>query len=1154
MPICPNKIMPEWKALIQGLKERNPKATDADIDAMAHLAFIRQGDGKIPVTEDAVRYLFKGKTKKLKEDLKEAFKAFKIGKQVAAKDITTAQKEFASRVSEYLKGSERIRGVLTDKQIAAIVRRANKIGASEKAFKRFTDYYERVVDDANYDANVADAKRLQKQLTNAFANAAPLINKMRRISPEDLTAKQLLKFNEIAQNFVDSKKPVGSANYRPFDVKSAEAEFVPIEESIKQKLISEVGEAYGIMDISAEDATLIEEFMAADNMNMYYENLDETRKTILRDKILSVANYSQLGLQEKLAIDKGLFEENYEKSDINKLELISKANLSRIGNVKQLAELTRFMDNATVNNSLADLTSAYTIIEANQEVPYLANLVAKSKLFKIGKAEQTLYDQPIILKRLFGLRSISGPFRSRTGIDDIGMAESRKEKILASIKNEWDAFRKQNNVSNSAESDMAVGVYADLTNVDPTDIDGSYNDIKKQMQQSIERYRSSEKEEDRIMGDYLSVIYDYAVKESNTRDEFITKFKEAYPQEAKVAEFAKSINDRYLDKLKRHAELDLNEEFKERLDYATGRSYKSIIKTEPAVDDFLKIAQDRDIRSPQETGRTKERMLKDKLPANKAVDYRFEYNFFKNLEKQIFVTESYEAARKFKYMTELDDFAKIVGGESNKQVVKDAFWDRYGMLAFGGKRADDLAGSMLVQSARIAKNIGSAYVLGRGTQIISQVTPIINTSFQAPKYTLDVLTTSLPKDLPLFEYRGISTRGLEKGAVGKAEGTQTFVYTKGKRGAAKVFNDWYQLSGKGRDIVLKPLVAADAFTARNSFLAYYLKYMNEIAKIPTTAKDLETEHLRIDKTRKDALSYAQQSVEETQAASDRSLLSRMKANFKGDATRELLMGVILPFNNFSSNTKARMIEDIRKVRYGNNEQKVEATLDLAGSITETAAFQAANIFIISGIIRYGLMSALAPMFGFENRKDFDEYMSGRVKTWYTNIMREIFASGFSQSVEDEIVNLVNYMSFKFKQMSDSEFDSDYYKWLREEATFQVPYQPKELQGGSLEAVLNRLGSYGIAPKAAIETFGASKAALTGNMTLTGGYIQPKEVPVELTEEQRWFYTMSALLKGTALVTGVSDADIIRAVDAIERGEESEMKKSGSGTRRRMTRE
>lgn len=1177
MPICPNKNLDSWKKLVEDLKARLPKASADDIDAYAHLAFFRKGTGDIPTIDDTVELVFKPSTKQLKADAKEAFKAFKTGKRVGEKEgflagqmrqgremapkirkfeeLVEMQKEFSGKVSQYLKDRNNVRGVIGDAQINAIVRRANKIGASEKSFKKFTEYFDKVIDDANYSANVEDAKKLQKKLTNPFADAAPLISKMKRISPEDLTAEQVINFNKIAQDFVDSKKPVSSAGYKPFDVKLAESEFTPIENSIKSKVISDVEEAYGVLGISDEEASIIDDFLSSESMDNYIENLEEGKQIILRDRMLDIADYSQLGLKEKLAIDKDVFEQSYGNDDVKKLDLISKFDLSRIKNTKHLAELTRFIDNAIVNNSLSDITSAYAIIDATASEQYLLKLVEKLKLFKVGKVERLVYDTPIILKRIFGLREISAPFRSRTGIDDVGVAESKKEKEIARIKKEWDSFIKKNKISNSAESDIAVGVYADLTNVDPTDIDGSYNSIKKQMELSIERYKKSEKEEDILMGDYLSTIYDFAVKESKTRDEFISKFKEAYPKEASLAEFAREISNRYLDKLKRHAEQDLNQDFKERLDYATGRKYKSIIPDTKAVDDFLKDTIERDIRSPQETGRTKERQLKDNLPKNKAVDYRFEYNFYKNLEKQLFVTESYAAARKFKYLSELDGFAKIVGGEANKKVLVDAFWDRYGMLAFGGRRADELANSMLIQSARISKNIGSAYVLGRVSQVISQSAPLVNTMFQAPKYIMQVLRTDLPKDFPLLDYRSISTRGLQKGAVGKSEGTNTFVYTKGKRGAAKILNSWYEMSGKGRDFVLRPLIFADAFTARNSFLAYYLKYMNEVAKIPTTAKDLATEHTRINDTRLDALSYAQQAVEETQAASDRSLLSRMKANYKGNSIQELLMGIALPFNNFSSNAKARMIEDIRKVAYGNNQQKAESTIDLAGSVAETAAYQAVNVFVISGIIRYGIMSVLAPIFGFENRKDFAEHMSGRVKTWYTNIMREIFASGFSQSVEDGLVNVVNETVYRIKKQFDKEFDKDYYTWLKEDATFKVPYKPKEEQGLSVIALLNSLGSYGIAPKAALETVGSAKSAITGRTTIENGYIKESEIPVELTDAQMWFYTMQALLKGTALLTGYSDADIIRAADAIEREQEAIMKESlktkkgGSGMRR-----
>jgi hypothetical protein len=1146
MPICPNKNLDSWKSLIAGLKGRFPKRTDADIDAMAHVAFIRKGDGSIPTIEDASALIFRGKTKQLKDDAKEAFKAFKMGKREGAKEIVSAQKEFAKRVSDYLRETESIRGVLSDKQVSAIVRRANKIGASEKAFKRFTDYFEKVVDDANYDADVATAKKLQSQLTKPFAEAAGLIKRMRKVPVEDLSVSDLRAFNQIAQNYVDSQKPVASKDYKPFSVKEAESAFSKIEESVKAKMVSEIEAAYDVLGLSEEEASMLDEFMSAEDIDEYYDNLTEAKKKDIRGVMERVADYSLIGLKEKLAVDSDVYLEKYGKETLNTLKRISEVDVKKIQDTKQLAQLTKIIDNAVTNDSNANIGTGVAIVYANENLPRLISATEGVIKGVVTSFTKFYYDTAIIFKRIFGDRKATAAVRALTGYEGVITASGISEKETLSAKKSWDKFRKENNIDNRAETDLGIGVFSRLSDVRKGFENEDYINEKRQLELSIDRLKSSKNKEDLTIADYLGLIYDVSVRENDTYDSFVRSFEEAYPDEVKASKWvSENMWKKNVDEFKIHSEEDLNETFDdtERENYHPKRYTKieEVVEVEgPEQETYYKLSM-----NPKETGRSKERILKDQLPKDKVVDYRFEYNTFKTFQEQVFEVNSYRSAKTFAFMSKLDGFDKVFGGRENANFVRETYNQQYGVLRYGKKNADELSKSVLVSSARIAKNIGSAIALARPTQILTQSTPFINTLVQNPKYLYDVLSTRVPSTIKLFDYAIIGARGIEMGAVGRAETSEALTYTKSQRGIKKIVTDLSQWTGRNRDRSLYLLAKADVTAAQKSFLSYYLKYMNEIANIPTTAKDLATEHTRLDDIRKQAISYAQQAVDETQGSSSRALLSQFKRNESGSAFGEIVRNIVMPFNNFASNTRARILEDGNKVIYGNASQRAEAAVDLAGTTLETAAFAAVNAFIVTGIYRYGLKQVLQGAFDLEDDQDFYQFMSNKFKTFYTSISRELLLSGFGSTVENAGIEALNRLAYVIQKSSGVETGKDYYDWLKKDPLFKPQFEPKP---DAISNVIGNIGGYGVAIRTGTTAWDEVSAGISGKATKEFTFEKRMESAkkrttlkgevgqeIDLKDNERSFYLFMGLLNGTAIFTGLSDADILRAGEQAKYG-------------------
>jgi hypothetical protein len=1112
-------------------------------------------EGKITEAEykERIKELeYEGRFKEAEAKLAAEIEGKKAGRKEGVKEQTAFQKEFAKRISDFIKTSEKLRGVLSPKQVESVVRKAASVGTSDKALSKFTQYFEKIVSNANYDKDLSTGVSLQKKLVKPFAEAATLVKRMKNLPLEYLSAEDLTKFNELASAYVASTLAPTSTNYRAFDVAATEKLFKPIEDAVNDAITADVEAAYGVIGLTNEEALVLDEFMSSEDMDMFVKNLAEAKKKTLRTNLEKVADYSLLGLKEKLDASSAELEQEYGKDFVEKLRRISEVNPAAITDNNQLAELIKTVDNVIVNNSNANVGNVLAIVLATENIPKLEKATNPVTKFLVGAIAKFYYDTPIVLQRMFGNTKIEAAIRRLTGLDAVITGSTDAERIVINKVREYQKFRKEIGLDNSAETDITVGVYADLINVKNGSEDADFLNNKAQLEQSIDAYNSSSDPEDQYIGKLLQFLYDSSVKESNTLADFKENYSFMHPKEVKAAEWVnKNIWKENEAEFKRHAEEDLNETFDaaERESYQP-RRYKRVSKEAEQFDPNETIFKNSSLK-PKETGRSKERKLINTIPDNKAVEYRFEFNTFKTYQEQLFTAKSHLGAKTFHYISKNKDaMQKIFGGKANSDFFAESYKKQYEQMRYGKKQVDELFKSVIMSATRILKDLGSAIALGRPTQAISQATPLALAAVKNPKYMIEVMSNKVPNDIELFNLAPIGSRGIEMGAAGRAEEAEALTYSKTQRGAKKVLSTISDVTSKIRELSLTALTKTDVYVAKKSFAGYYLQYMNEVAKIPTTAKDLETEHQRMNEDRQMALSYAQQSVDKTQGVSTRILQSEFKKNQSGSSWGELIKNVIMPFNNFSSNTKARTIEDGAKIIYGNNAQKAEAGRDLAGTVLETAVYQAFNVFLVAGIYRYGIKEVLKSAFDIEDDEEFYESMSKSFKKYYTYVLRDLTVSGFGTGVEDSGIWVMNRMAYLFSEDAWSDTGKDYFEWLKDDPTFQPTFKPKNT---SDFAFYDGLGSYGIP----FETFqksisdisyavkGKAEAPVSfekrtekvGSRTDMYG-VTTKEI--DLTKEQQRFFLFMGIANGISALSGFQDADIMRAGERlksnIKRGE------------------
>jgi hypothetical protein len=156
--------------------------------------------------KDRIKELeYEGRFKEAEGKLAGEIEGKKAGRKEGRAEEKSFQKEFAARVSEYLADLTG-KGKIDNIQAQTIARKAAKIGTSESAFKRFSDYVDKVIENANYANEMADIKKMQQSAKGTKSPLTPQIKSFININPEDLPLDMLTKYKQ-ALDLLTGKVP-----------------------------------------------------------------------------------------------------------------------------------------------------------------------------------------------------------------------------------------------------------------------------------------------------------------------------------------------------------------------------------------------------------------------------------------------------------------------------------------------------------------------------------------------------------------------------------------------------------------------------------------------------------------------------------------------------------------------------------------------------------------------------------------------------------------------------------------------------------------------------------------------------------------------------------------------------------------------------------
>ena len=859
-------------------------------------------------------------------------------------------------------------GKIAANRVAALVNRIGKVNLdSNESVERLLDYAGKLFADVEYANKLGAANTMRTQIRklsknkDKFANLRDLGSKFAEIDPS--MVENIDEYNKVAAIIKDSIK--GSTT-RGADVKFTNM----VREADATEYINKTMEAQRkkLFDLKVAE---VQELLGVDASELSYDQLMqmlESDKPLTKDNealVRSAINkafdiYSSL-IEGSLKTGKDLFTGEDVEYTANQKRVV-KEFMDMDLNVlkpKQALEAVDALMNFFQNKSIAKMESVLSKYKGEAEMKALEKKGIKAKPISkywskgLGRLllEQTA-NLNIVFERMFGGFTKGGMVEDAMGVSQVESGKSKAQNKSNSIVKQYvDKFYKMkpngqafNTAANNVERGMVafmsrniIGTEAEMQAefqrrknlILKVDEDGtrtgSIAELEKGNDQEIEKAKTYQEVYDKILADSNTIeeVQEKAAKENLEAVNFWQQqWAESYEELSDVAlgvynkVLDKDINytpDRFTKLSSDPGEVDITAED---MGFLVNSGTAPLYKKETGV----LMAATRPESLPQNS--------KTEKP-NRYIDLSFDKNNSNAMYDALVDINTAAPIRQVQSALNSDAFSRIMKGTGDEKLLRNRI-DLYIKNIRNKNPFSNDEFSKAVKGLNRLASIGVGQALGGVLQPIKQVVPIaMNTLINAGG--LDIKSTFDTAKQNFINKSGyaIANRGVESQAqidslnkmideAAKSKPEQAF------KAIEKVNNWWLK----------NLLVRFDVAIARASWMTYYEQSLKKQGIDPSTI-DFNTH-----KINQKAADYAQRQVDRQQNVSDSDLAGALLSS--KDASKQLIVKVIMPFASFRMNQSARLGSDLATLtdKTSTVEDKKIAARSLAGFAAEMVTFRA----------------------------------------------------------------------------------------------------------------------------------------------------------------------------------------------------------------------
>ena len=1061
------------------------------------------------------------------------------------REAKKAQQETADAVVEAIKALE-LRGPMRAKQAQALAKRAAKvIWTSERSMENFMAYAERVMANTNYDADLREAKAAQKrakELSKRDSIAAPQRETLEAIGNIGINLlNDPREFADVVNHYLRSFKPVVSEAYVVVPDKemksylsAAEDEVVSAKAEFDVEDNEKLAEKYGV---SVND---LQRFLDAEDI------IDALASYAKREVIEGILNEKSAGVKEALKgvdttilrADQRRLIDSMKVIDVKSLDSAEKQAYIRIGNNiifnnNQTNGAEFFVATAKGQQSARDLAKNTGAMTKNRAwaniLPALGSRKAKKLLKSWASELQSIADT---FRNAFGKEAMT-VFYEAMGMVDLDLGFTQAARTLEEIQEKMAKFydkldKKYKGAARAQDGILSEGIVAYLIqNVPAKGEADSLAQRRGLMQQNVAELRKSGDEDKIQMADRIQQLIQKL--DGDTVDQILANLKREYPANYESLMWLKDdLFPQYKDFLKFS-----DENFNDQANNYNTPNYLPIVysNASPALDllQGKKKYYDNLSSSPKQSSYTIKRSDYTQLPMGsdgrtpKEIGLNLRKNAYNSLSDQITRAYTNPARQRISSFLKTPEAEEALGGKANLDFFADRIERLMGSRERRGSINEGFFGKAVDVIANLVRDIGTRISLAGSYQLIrqpaDQVTVAVGATGRADLMAEHLAPRSIKNARPVIDLFSIGRRGDASSGykyINQMEGAQSRLeryYTEGNWVKAK------EAATRFADKFMTPLKVSDFTVAAATWMTFYRAHLAKNGIKFTTWEDAANLIKSDDVGHKRAAAYAENMTDIYQGSSDPTKMAVFAQKGK-TGTENLLKSILVPFNSFGIQFRARVSSDITEIftKSGDWKGKAIAVKDLSATIGGTVMFGLAKRFVLPAIT-YGGIKILYGIFGVDVEEPDEEKQKEEFDQKWRQLQGDIISTmvvgGFGQMIEGHTIDGMNYIKYMIDTVNESEsvLDDDgeimsFNKYSKERAPFY------------------RYRSFDNAPSLGMLDIGmdqAGKAVLNTKMVLT-----PEEMERFTPEEQR--FLLVALISDWLYLGGFNDADFARMWD------------------------
>ena len=1073
-------------------------------------------------------------------------------KAAANRAAKAEQKRTAEDVVEIIKAMELL-GPVRPKQVQALAKRAARvIWTSEKSVEAFSEYAAKVVENANYDADLRAAKdaqkrakQLSKQKKVAMSPQRQILEDVGKIPVNKLDDPRM--FAEAVNYYLRGFKDVLSPDYVVIPdaemesyLSGAQSETQRNQRDLDREANKRLAEKYGI------DPDLVNEMMESFDILRQIE-AQENREA-LENLLTEKAVETQQGLRgydtDNLSAEQRPIVAAMLKIDPKALDSEERQRFIRITNNiiynNQTNGSEYFLAVAKGQQSAREAAQDSTTIAKNRAwINLLPRFISERMQRGWALELQSVADT---FRNAFGKGAMAKMYDA-IGMLDLNLGFTKANNVIDEIQEKIAEFhrnleKKYKAAARNQDGLLAEGVVGFLIqSVPKKDEVSSINQRRDLIKQDIANRKAATMEPDRVaMANRIEAILNRVDGESV--EAILKNMKREFPaNHESLVWYKDTLLPQYKDFLK-----SFDENFNDQANNYENPNYLTIGFTSAGpslaiTPEEQSLFYDQVSLRPKQSAYTIKRVDYTTLPTDrttgkpKEIEFNLRRNVFNGLSDQINKAYTSSGWQRIASFMKTPEAEIVFGGAANK----DFFIERLNRLRLSRMRRGSMGSGGAIEKAVdslsvISRKLGTGIALGGIYQWIKQPPDQLITALgSGGRYDLlakNIAPSTQKAARELLNKFSIGRRGDASSGykyINQMEGHQNRL--------ERYFSEskWDQVkeqAGKVADVWMVALKSSDFLAASAAWMTYYEGELNkQDIKIDDWSK--EAALIESDPKRRQAAAFAEQMTDIYQGSSDPTSMATFAQSGK-TGWENLVKAIFVPFNSFAIQQRMRLYSDARDVLNGSAGGKG----GLAGTIGGLILFHATKRYAIPAISGAGI-AVLYGLMGVDMEEPDEEKQKEEAnKNWrqfLADITGNLLVGGTPQIVESQFIDAMNRASYlvSLQLENDSIFNDEgeimsYDQYSKERSPF---YRYKSFDNamslGMLEIGLGQ----------------AEQVALQTKMLAT-----PEEMEMYTPEEQRLLY-FSALSEWLYLMR-LNDADFARLVskarrDMIKAAEERE---------------